>query len=200
MENGTCLRIQDRTDPAWRYKWTGGNGEGKLVSNVTYSIQSPEWVLNVLGITSSLLIENTCTNVHMATGDECESMPALCEVQVKVPTLMSHACANLRDRIFFFPVCFVVNPGIAMLMYHVEITYSGQKVKHPNFRKHNLCFPFLYVSIMNQSLITWLWVIFSTGPLQKGPLGRPPLRLNTDLRRWLFAGPLLHFFQKPENA
>lgn len=32
----------------------------------------------------------------MATGDECKHMPALHEVQVKVPTLVSHACTNIQ--------------------------------------------------------------------------------------------------------
>lgn len=71
---------------------------------MTFSLQSPEWILNILSVTSSLLIENICKDIHTATGDECEHMSALHEVQVKVPTLVSHANANiwLPEGIIFF--------------------------------------------------------------------------------------------------
>lgn len=53
---------------------------------------------------SSLLIENICKDARTATGDECEHVPALHEMQVKVPTLVSHASANIRlpEGILFF--------------------------------------------------------------------------------------------------
>lgn len=73
---------------------------------MTFSLQSPEWILNVLIVTSSLLAENICKAVLMATGDECKHTPALHEVQVKVPTLVSHACTNIQlpEGVFFSSV------------------------------------------------------------------------------------------------
>lgn len=63
-----------------------------------------EWILNVLRATSSLLIENICKDTRTTTGDKCEHISVLHEVQVKVPTSMSHVNVNiwLPEEIFFF--------------------------------------------------------------------------------------------------
>lgn len=73
---------------------------------MTFSLQSPDWILNALIVTNSLLAENICKDVLMATGDECKHTPALHEVQVKVPTLVSHQCTNIQlpEGIFFCSV------------------------------------------------------------------------------------------------
>lgn len=121
---------------------------------MTFSFQSPAWLLNVLSVISSLLIGNIWEDICMATSDECKNMPALHEVQVKVPALVSHACANIQLPEGFFSSLLCGKPR----NHHAHIASKKNLIKVKKLSTqtlgNSLHFPSLYISIMNQTLIT----------------------------------------------